>query len=101
MCDVQYAEVTGRENPTDMSTKGLAAEAISKRLSAVSGRHWVRPAVQFPTVFGSHYVALQLTARFTKGREAMIQVEHSTERTKDTSVPKEPRDECLSLRRRS
>ena len=27
----------------------------------------------------------------------MIQVEHSTERTKDTSVPKEPRDECLSL----
>ena len=97
MCDVQYAEVTGRENPTDMSTKGLAAEAISKRLSAVSGRYWVRLTVQCPTFLCSLCLTLQLTARSTKGRGAMIQFEHSIERTKDTSVPKGPRDECMSI----
>ena len=66
MCDVQYAEVTGRENPTDMSTKGLVAEAISKCVSAVSGRYWVRLAVLCPTVFGSHYETLQFSASFVK-----------------------------------
>ena len=45
MCDVQYAEVAGRENPTDLRTNGVAAEAIPKHVSAVSGRYWVRLAV--------------------------------------------------------
>ena len=97
MCNVQYAEVTKRENPTDMRTKGLAAEPLPNRVPAVSGRYWLRFAVLCPTVLGSLCVASQLTARSTRRRGARIQVERGTERKKDTSVPKEPRDECMSI----